>query len=126
MVLKKLVALNLALALFGTAGSVDKEPLQVNDIPTIQEALKGVYDNQNLLNGELKMVLSEPHKKIEVELIDIKDEGQYWLDEDSDFEPVIFVENDFAEHWGIDDYKIGDKAVGVFDSTGWELLAIQK
>ena len=125
MVLRKLVALNIALSLWGTGGVVN-EPLQVEEVPTIHSALEGVHKQRALLQEELKLVLSEPHKKIQIELVGVDDKGQYWLDKNAEYEPIIFVENKFAEHWGVEDYELGNKVVGVFDSEGWELLAVQK
>lgn len=123
MVLRKLVALNLALALMsgGVAGNE-----VVEEKHSLENALHKVVVAKQKLKVELDELTNKPHEKIEIELIEKSDEGQYWYDHSAEFEPRIFVENNFAEHWGVDDYDIGETVIGVFDGEGWELLGFDK
>lgn len=54
------------------------------------------------------------------------EEGTYWLDPKAEYENVIWVDYESLIEWGIDFKELhhGNKKVGLFDETGWELFEI--
>src|SRR6185312_6882533 len=55
------------------------------------------------------------------------DEGSYWLDSLAPVENVIFVDFDSLKEWNIDINELhhGNKFLGTFDPSGWDLLKLQ-
>lgn len=131
-VIKSLVVINLALGLFqvndASAQVVEKENLSpvVQEFNNQQSKLKSLLQRINMKKLEtqkkIEQLKSKPHQLIKLELVGVDDKGQYWYDHNAEYEPRIYVDWRTAEEYGIEDYELGNYAVGIFDETGWELF----
>lgn len=131
MVIKKLVALNLALAIMGGVSHIDKTPVvEASAIKesekSLQSLLFSIEKEEHALKLEQNKIMSEPCVLIEMRLDEKNDYGYDFYEKDTGFETRIFVDTETIEHWGIDDMKINDTIVGILDGNGWELVGFKK
>lgn len=151
--IKHIVALNLALSIFGgtahqevTSPTLEKNNEVVEEYKAIKHSADIDYSNQEeddrikslgdaisavekakyALNVETEKLISEPHTIINIVLDEKNDFGYYFLDENAEVEPLIYVDYEMLEHWGVDDMKVGDRIDGIFDADGWELYGFIK
>lgn len=65
-------------------------------------------------------------KEIEIYKTGENEEGFLFFDPTAEFEPDIFIDIEAVREWGIQDLKDGEKVIGIFDATGWEMLGVMK
>lgn len=112
---------------FGDDNIVVDHSDQNNAIPhSIEKTLSEIKVSSEKLKSEMDKLLSEPHQVIEVKLDEKNDFGWYFMDEGAEYEPMIYVDMQTVEHWGIDDMNTGETIQAIFDEDGWELYGFIK
>ena len=79
--------------------------------------------------GGIKVSINQPEEtKTEYELFYMYGgpNGTYWLEPTAEYENTIYVDHASLEKWGIAPKQMGEKYIGTFDPTGWELQKIEK
>ena len=80
-------------------------------------------------NGGIKVTINQPEEtKTEYELFYMYGgpNGTYWLEPTAEYENTIYVDHASLEEWGIAPKQMGEKYIGTFDPSGWDLLKIEK
>lgn len=75
---------------------------------------------------DIKAVVQQPTVQIEIYKTSENENGFLFHDPTAEFEPDIFVDMQAVEEWKLQDLQDGQKVIGVFDETGWELLDVIK
>lgn len=84
-------------------------------------------ENENVALAHEAEIVSPSYDEIELEIFYMysNKEGSYFLEPTAEFENVIFIDKQSMDnmHMGKNIHH-GAKFIGVFDSTGWDLLGI--
>lgn len=76
----------------------------------------------------LVVVLSQPEPQTEltIQLIEVTEEGYYFLEPTAEFEPRIFVSLEDVAKWELKDLNVGASVIGLFDAQGWTLEGVKR
>ncbi|MGG0667693.1 hypothetical protein ABE073_04105 [Lederbergia citrisecunda] len=84
-------------------------------------ALGGYADSMNESNSKVDGM------EIDIFYMYSVDDGSYWLDPTTDTENVIWIDDESLVEWNVNKEELhhGNRMVGMFDKTGWELLGMK-
>lgn len=90
----------------------------------------GAMDSETLTSADVvsaNEVVESDTVQLDVFFMYGNENGTYWIEPSAEYENVIWIGYDDLKEWNIefDELSHGNKLVGSFDETGWELFGLE-